>query len=232
MPGLFDYDSHLMFNPEGHIKQLEFISRTTQLGNTCVALCNGEAGVFIVHVPRVSPLAEPQDKVFKISDTSLFAFSGITNDGLGIVEYLKASTLQEEMQMDRQVHYLDVFRDLNVDAAYKSFSGGSRLYGVAGQFMIDSDGIKLVEWDPTGLALEAIGSAIGHRCQSCRTVLEDSYDQIVSSSLEQLIRLGIRALSNAHPDPSEGTLKAEDVYIYTMERGRGHGTVSARDYMY
>jgi 20S proteasome subunit alpha 6 len=103
---------------------------------------------------------------------------------------------------------------------------------VAGILLIDSDGIKLVEWDPTGMAREAYGVTIGHRAQSCRTILEDSCEELPDASIEELIKIGIKSLANAHPDPDEGTLKVEDVYIYVIEAGKGCSTMDATQYMY
>lgn len=231
MAGGFDYDSYLMFNPEGKIQQLEYIKRTAGLGNTCLALCNAKAGVLVAHIPRRSKLAEPQEKVFRISDEALFAFSGITNDGLGIVEYLKASALREDVIKDRGIHYLEVFDELCLDAAHRAVVESSRLYGVAGILMIDSDGIKVVEFDPTGIAREAVGVSIGHRAQSCTTVLEDSCDRFQDATLDELVRIGIKALTNAHPDPEDESLRVEDVYIHVIEAGKGHRTADASQYM-
>lgn len=231
MAGGFDYDSYLMFNPEGKIRQLDYIKRTTDLGNTCLALCNRDAGVLIAHVPRRSKLAEPQEKVFRISDSALFAFSGITNDGLSIVDYLKTSALHEGVIKDRDIHYLEVFDELCMDAARRTLVDSSRLLGASGILLIDSDGVRIVEFDPAGIAREAVGVSIGHRSQSCRTILEDCCDDMAAASADELIKMGIRALSNAHPDPEEETLRVEDVYIYVLEAGRGHRTASAGDYM-
>ena len=88
------FDSELLFNQEGRIKQLEFIKKTTELGNTTVALSNSKIGVLIVHVPKRTKLAEPQEKVFEINSKTLFTFSGITNHGLSIVRYLKGGVLR------------------------------------------------------------------------------------------------------------------------------------------
>ncbi|KAI5169578.1 20S proteasome subunit alpha 6 [Pancytospora epiphaga] len=231
MSGGFDYSSHLMFSPEGKLHQLDYIRRATELGNTCLALCNSSSGVLIAHIPKRSRLAMPQNKVFPINDTTLFAFSGITNDGLMIVKYLKDASTYEEIIKDRSIHYLEVFEDLCFDAARRSLVESARLYGVSGILMTDANGIKIVEFDPTGIAREAIGVSIGHRAQSCNTILEDCCDQLSNASLEDLVRIGIKALANAHPDPEEESLKTEDVYIYVMEIGKGYRRIETSEYM-
>ncbi len=232
MASKFDYDNYLMFNPEGTIKQLEYILKVTQLGNTSIALTNGKCGVIISHVPKLSKFTLSQEKVFEITDYALFTFSGITNDGLSIVKYLKESALEESIVMGRKMHYLDVFDNLNIDAAERSLISNSRLYGVSGLLLIDYDGIKLVEWNPTGIAIEIIGSSIGHRNQSCLTILEEKCDEIKNASLDDLIKIGIKALMNAHPDhKEEETLKVEDVYIHVLEKDKKYYTVDSTNYM-
>lgn len=240
MAGGTDYDNFIMFNPEGKVRQLEYIKRTTSLGNTCLALCNHDTGVLIAHVPRRSKLAEPQEKVFEINKDALFVFSGITNDGLSIVDYLNRAALSESVIKDRPIHYKEVFRSLCLDAAWRTFTDSARLYGVAGILMIDAGhseagaetGIKIVEFDPTGIVREAKGVSIGYRSQSCRTILEDFYEKFEDASVEELICIGLKSLANAHPDPEEDTLKADDVYIYVIETGNGHRKEETSKYMH
>ncbi|ELA41088.1 uncharacterized protein VICG_01881 [Vittaforma corneae ATCC 50505] len=221
MFGIFDYDSELLFNPEGRIKQLEFIKKTTELGNTTVALCNSRVGVLIAHVPKRTKLAEPQQKVFEINNKTLFTFSGITNDGLSIVRYLKNQSVFENVIKDRDLHHLYCFDSLCFDAALRTIYSSDRLYGVAGILMTDFNGIKVVEFEPVGYVREVIGASIGNKSQSCRTILEDEADAIKNGQEKDLISLGLRALKNAYPDPDEQALKQEDIYIYVMEENKG-----------
>lgn len=221
MIGGFDYDSELIFNPEGRIKQLEFIKKTAELGNTSIALCNSQFGVLIVHVPRRTKLAEPQQKVFEINEKSLFTFSGITNDGLTMVRYLKSQSVFENVIKDRDLHHITCFDSLSFDAALRTISGSSRMYGATGILMTDYHGIKLVEFEPSGYVREVIGISIGNKSQSCRTILEDECERIKQGDEETLISVGLRALKNAYPDPDENTLNSEDIYIYVMEANKG-----------
>lgn len=231
MAGGFDYDSYLMFNPEGKVRQLEYIRRSTELGNTSLVLHNKDIGVLIAHIPRRSKLAEPQNKVFEITERALFTFSGITNDGLGIVDYLKSCAIREDVVKSRTIHHLEVFDELCIDAARRSIIDSSRLYGVAGILITGEDEVRVVEFDPVGTAREVHGASIGYRAQSCNTILEDACESFPDLSLEELIQTGIQALNNAHPDQDDDTLKAEDVYIYVMEAGRGYRQIDSAEYM-
>jgi 20S proteasome subunit alpha 6 len=221
MFGLFDYDTELLFNPEGRIKQLEFIKKTTELGNTTIALCNSDIGILIAHVPKRTKFAEPQHKVFEINDKTIFTFSGITNDGLSIVRYLKSQSVFENVIKDRDLHHLTCFESLCFDASVRTFFGSDRLYGVAGVLMTDFDGIKLVEFEPAGYVREVIGVSIGNKSQSCRTILENESELIKNGNENELIGIGLKALRNAYPDPDEQALKQEDICIYIIEKGKG-----------
>lgn len=227
MSGVFDYDSELLFNPEGRIKQLEFIKKTTELGNTTVALCNSGCGVLIAYVPKRSKLAEGQQKVFEINEKTLFTFSGITNDGLSIVRYLKAQSVFENVIKDRDLHHIACFDSLCFDAALRTINSSKRLYGVAGVLLTDHNGVRLVEFEPAGYAREVIGISIGSKSQSCRTILEDKYELIKDASEEELIKIGLKALRNAYPDPAEKVLDPNDICIYVLSSGKGFKSVDA-----
>jgi 20S proteasome subunit alpha 6 len=220
MSQVFDYNSELLFNPEGKLKQLEFIRKTTELGNTSIALCNSKFGVLLAHIPSRSKLAEPQQKVFEINEKTIFAFSGITNDGLSIVRYLKSQSVFENVIKDRSLHHLTCFDSLCFDAALRTIQSENRLYGVSGILMTDSNGIKITEFEPAGYVREVIGVSIGNRSQSCRTILEHECENIKNANDNELIEIGMKALRNAYPDPKEDSFKTSDVYVFVMEQGK------------
>lgn len=220
MSSAFDYNNHLIFNPEGKIKQLEYIKKTSELGNISLALGNKKFGVLITHTPPRTKLAEKQQKAFEINDKTLFTFSGITNDGLSIVKYLKSKSVYENVIKDRELHPVAAFESLCTDAAIQTLNGGHRIYGVMGILMTDYDGIKIVEFDPSGYAKEVKGSCVGNNCQSCITILEEEHSSIDGASEDELINLGLKALQNAFADPEENDLKGEDVTIFVMETGK------------
>jgi 20S proteasome subunit alpha 6 len=234
MTSQFNYENYLIFNPEGKVPQIEYAQRSTEHGNTCIVLCNGVFGVFVTYQPLSSKLEIPKKKIFQINDNSLFSFSGITNDGLEIVQYLRTSFLQENVIKDRQAHYIHVFDDLSVDAAYRTLAGNSRLYGASGLFLTEYEGsIHAVEFRPSGTVREVVGGAIGRRSQSCKTILRDRCDQLKEQffDLPGLIKIGVDALCNAYPDTDDESMIAESVSIYVLERGGVPRSISAEEYM-
>jgi len=217
----FDYSSYLLYDPDGKIKQIDYIQKTTELGNISIALGNKNVGVLIAHSPKRSKLAEKQQKVFEINSNALFTFSGITNDGLSIVRYLKSCSVFEDVIKDRSLHHLNSFDSLCTDAALRTLTGSNRIYGVTGIFMIDFEGIKIVEFDPSGYVRQTIGSCIGNSSQSCKTILEDEYTKIGSADEQELVALGLKSLRNSFLDPEENPLNNEDISIYVIETGKG-----------
>lgn len=216
-----DYSNYLIYDPEGKIKQLDYAKKSSELGNISIALTNGKFGILISHTPQRSILAEKQQKVFEINSKTLFTFSGITNDGLSIVRYLKNQSVFEDVIKDRPLHHLSCFEKICTDAAMQTLTGANRIYGVMGILMTDYDGVKVVEFEPTGYVREVIGGCVGSNSQSCRTILEDEADSIPGSTLKELVELGLRALKNAFIDTDSNILKPENIEIYSIEAGKG-----------
>ncbi|KHN68932.1 putative proteasome [Ordospora colligata] len=213
------YNMFKIFSPEGKIKQLDYIQQTTELGSTVMGLRNTRIGIMIAHNEKRSKLAEVQKKVFKIDSKTLFTFSGITNDGMHIVDYLIDENVREDVIKGRKPHFINVFDELLKDTFERTVIDGRRLYGVAGLYMTEYEGkIRLVEFNPQGSAKEVHGMSIGCRCQSSRTVLEAHCGEYEGMGVEELVRIGIMALRNAHPE--EDALNAENVEIWVVEVGK------------
>ncbi|CAD26077.2 20S PROTEASOME ALPHA SUBUNIT (C2) [Encephalitozoon cuniculi GB-M1] len=223
------YNMFKIFNPEGCVKQLDFIRQTTELGGTAVGLKNRSVGVLIAHNERRSRLADIQKKVFSIDRKSLFTFSGITNDGLQIVDYLIDKSVREEVIKGRAIHFLDVFEDLLRDVFERTILDGRRLYGVSGLYMTEYDGIRLVEFNPKGHVREVKGMGIGCRAQSSRTVLEAYCEEYEKMGVEELVRIGIMALKNAHPE--DDALTGENVEIWILEAGKAVYNIDAKVFL-
>lgn len=224
-----DYSNYIIFNPEGKIKQLEYIKSTTSLGNTVVSLCNRKYGVFLTHNSRRTKLSEHQKKIFKINEDTLFSFSGITNDGHNVVDYLIDRSINEQVVKERHIHPIHVFEDLCYDASIRTIVNGYRLYGIDGLLMTLYDGVKLVVFDPKGSVKEVKGMSIGNRSQSCRTILEAMCLEFGGYGLDELIKTGITALRNAYPE--QDALNDDNVDVWVLEDGKGAYQVESGSYL-
>eukprot|EP00866_Antonospora_locustae_P002603 jgi/Antlo1/2603/1479 len=214
MSTMSSYDDVSVFTPEGKVKPLDYIKSTVELGNTTVALSNVRTGVIVVHTGPVVSNAFPTQKLFQISDFAAFAFSGMTNDGLEIVSYLVDEVIWHETYKNQPVHHLQLFENLSFDAAYRTVTSNKRLYGAGGVLMIRTDGVKLVEFEPTGIVQVAKAVSVGSRSQSAKTILENYVNNFENMDKEQLIRVGLEALKNAHPDER---LCKENIEIWCLE---------------
>ncbi|TBU02340.1 subunit of 20S proteasome [Hamiltosporidium magnivora] len=228
MSSITDYNYVSVFTPEGKVKPLDYIKKTVELGNVSIALKNNECGVMIGYKGQLNDISYYNKKVYKINDSSLFTFSGITNDGLEIVDYLIRKSVSEEVIRDRNISHLSVFDDLCVEASFRTMYSGTRLYGVSGLLMTQSEGIRLIEFEPTGRIREAHAMSIGNRSQSARTILESEVNSLNELDLEGLIRVGIAALKNAHPE--SGALNQENVDIFCLKDGKTF-SVEAEKYL-
>lgn len=204
-----DYDYVSLYSPEGKILPLENILKSVELGTTAVAMISKDTGIIVAHTPKTDN-AYPQCKVFKISKHALFTFSGITNDGLQIVDYLVNKTINERILKDRNIDD-DVFEDLSVSAGYRTMYEGTRPFGAGGILVLYNEGIKLINFMPTGECNDCLAVSIGHRSQSARTVLDSTYQANMND--DDLIKLGIQSMLYAVND-----ITKDDVSIWKVSK--------------
>lgn len=203
------YDDVSLFSPDGKVKPLEYIKGAVEMGTTAVALKSSNCAVLLAHLGQPGPRSK---KIFKISDSVLFCFSGITNDGLTLVEYLLHEDTWQDVYKKRSISAKTVFEGMSVDASLRTMYNRNRMFGAAGILLAMDKEIDLIEWEPTGLYKNVIGVAIGHRSQSARTVLEEVDFQ--NMRIDELVSVGLDALKNAHPDEELGS---ENVEIWAVD---------------
>ncbi|EED42934.1 20S proteasome subunit, partial [Enterocytozoon bieneusi H348] len=126
------YAPYNMYAPDGSTFQLQYAKIASEKGSTSIAVTNGKVGVLMAYNPTHNKLALPSlNKITKIGEHGLFAFAGITNDGLEYIRYLNRKVLEENITKDREIHPVYVFDDLCYAVAYRALSG-YRLMGAAG----------------------------------------------------------------------------------------------------
>lgn len=157
----------------------------------------------------------------KLSDNFMFTFSGITNDGLEIVNYLLSKSTEERVWKNRRLSPTKVFADLCVTASARTIISSDRLFGCGG-ILCSEDGrrVRIVEWCPTGIVKVGRAVVIGNRAQSCKTVLEKSYEEgDGEESGEGVVGLAVRAMRNAHGEA--GQMGKENLEGYVLRVGEG-----------
>ncbi|EJW04311.1 hypothetical protein EDEG_01435 [Edhazardia aedis USNM 41457] len=260
-----NYDYVSLFNPEGKVEPFTNIEKTTQLGALSVALINEKTleGIILAHkiTTHLEPqkigddenlleskisLEFPRKKIFKVGPKTLFSFSGITNDGLEIYNYLLNMCVNERVNKNRSIDAAKVFDDLCVEAGARLMVRNNRPFGCTTlllnivnnkELSLDSSvdqttsssnnsinkRIQLVEFGVAGKVNLCYAVSIGNRSQSARTILEKYYND--NMSLQDMINLGIRSMKNAIND-----LTPDVVEIYALN-DKGIHEIDPKQYM-
>ncbi|KAG0439333.1 putative proteasome subunit alpha type-6 [Dictyocoela muelleri] len=193
-----DYDHITLFNPEGRVIPLTHIKRSVELGNTCIGIHNKKIGIILAYTGKLNPNEYKAKKIFKIQKC-IFSFSGITNDGLKIVEYLNKKYLNT-LEMNINPHPIHIFKELAIDASRRTIMNSDRLLGCAGIFCCYNNGVRMSLFEPNGDVVEVRAIAVGNRSQAAKTILENEIDKVEDMDVNELIELSIRALKNTYSD--------------------------------
>ncbi|OQS55385.1 PRE5 [Ecytonucleospora hepatopenaei] len=213
------YAPYNIYAPDGNIFQLKYAHAATELGNTTVGLTNGQIAVLMVHKPKTNKYAlDSLHKITKIGKNGLFAFSGVTNDGIKYIDYLQHNVLAENITKDREIHPIYVFDDLCYEMAYNALSN-QRLYGASGILICEFEGkLHITEVVPNSSVIAVKGTSIGARNQSAKTILSVHADDLEEFDEGKLIETCHKALINAHPDAKE-PLVGDQVECYVVKVG-------------
>lgn len=222
MSSTTNYNYVHIYTPEGKVNPISNIIKSVELGTIAIAITSKEAGIILAHSPGTAT-AYPQNKIFKISPKTLFTFSGITNDGLFMVDYLINKTINEHVYKNRDINE-EVFDELSYSASFRTICFSSRPLGVGGLLLVAGESVELLEFMPTGVVNSCYAMSIGNRSQSAKTVLEREYKD--GMSMNEMVCLGIKAMKNAIND-----LKKEDVMIWGVGKENEAYEISADRYL-
>lgn len=216
-----NYNYVNLYSSDGKVKPIENILKSVELGTTAIAITSKDAGIILAHSPSTQ-IAYPQNKIFKISPKTLFTFSGITNDGLYMVDYLINKTINEHVYKNRNINSR-VFDDLSSSASLRTMYYSNRPLGVGGLLLVAGESMELLEFMPTGIVNVCYAMSIGTRAQSARTILEREYQE--GMSVEDMVRMGIKAMKNAVND-----LKEENIMIWGVGKENDAYEISVNGY--
>lgn len=196
---LSDYTYFSTFSPDGTLKPLSYLKKSYILGTTALAITSQDFGLIIAQ--------NQTKKVFKISDKSLFTFSGITNDGLHLVDYLISKHVEANVLKNRDIN-IESFDDYLYESTMRLMMNASRPFGVKGLYLSYTDKINLYEIDSEGVS-ECKAMSIGERGQSARTILEKDYKDNMTE--EEIISVGVKAIKNALRDATKENIEMHAV---------------------
>eukprot|EP00932_Pfiesteria_piscicida_P023175 SRR837773.9909.p1 GENE.SRR837773.9909~~SRR837773.9909.p1 ORF type:complete len:187 (-),score=18.04 SRR837773.9909:229-738(-) len=138
-----------------------------------------------------SDLAGHQQKIFKIDDHLCIGISGLTADARVLAEYMRDECLNHRYVYDSPMLVSRLVTQVADMSQSKTQNASKRPYGV-GMLVVgcDQQGPHIYETCPSGNFFEYYAMAIGGRCTSAKTYLENS--------LRPLRRLTSTALSSMH----------------------------------
>lgn len=159
-------------------------------------------------------LSSYQKKLFPIDEHVGIAIAGLTSDARVLSNFMKQQCLGHRLTYSRNMPIRSLVDMIGSKAQINTQHYGKRPYGVgllvAG---VDDSGPHLFEFQPSGMTEEMIAFAIGARSQMARTYLERNLDKFKTSTREELIEHGLRALKESLVQDRELTVENTSVGV-------------------
>ena len=178
------------------------------LGSATVGLKSKTHAVLIALKRASSELSAYQKKVINIDDHIGITISGLTADARILSRYMRTECLNYKYSHDTQLPLNRLISQLGNKMQLCTQRYDRRPYGVgllvAGY---DDQGAHVYQTCPSANFYDCKAMSIGARSQSARTYLEKHLEEVSSSSLEELIKHGLRALRDTLPPEVDLTIK-------------------------
>ncbi|XP_022921263.1 proteasome subunit alpha type-1 [Onthophagus taurus] len=203
------YDSDVtVWSPQGRLHQVEYAMEAVKLGSATVGLKNATHAVVIALKRASSELAAYQKKIIPIDTHIGVAISGLTADARILSRYMRTECLNHKFSLDDYMPVSRLINQLGNKMQVCTQRYDRRPYGV-GLLVVGYDelGPHIYQTCPSANFFDCKAMAIGARSQSARTYLEKHLDGLQSTSLEELVKHGLRALRDTLPNEVELTTK-------------------------
>jgi len=217
----YDNDT-TVWSPEGRIHQIEYAMEAVKQGTACIGL-KSKTHAVLVGLKRETDLSSHQQKILVIDDHCAIAISGLRADGQHLCKFMRIECLNSKFSFDEPLQIGELVSRVGEKSQVNTQRYGRRPYGV-GLLVCgyDSKGPHIYQTCPSANYYVAKAMAIGARSQSARTYLEKNLDKLPDCSLNDLVKHGLRALSETLGNDKESpvTLKEENVSIAIV--GKDH----------
>ncbi|XP_028130942.1 proteasome subunit alpha type-1 [Diabrotica virgifera virgifera] len=203
------YDSDVtVWSPQGRLHQVEYAMEAVNLGSATVGLKSKTHAVLIALKRASSELSAYQKKIINIDDHIGITISGLTADARILSRYMRNECLNYKYSLDTYMPLNRLISILGNKMQTCTQRYDRRPFGVgllvAGY---DESGSHIYQTCPSANFYDCKAMSIGARSQSARTYLEKHLDELPSSSLEELIKHGLRALRDTLPPEVDLTTK-------------------------
>jgi len=171
-------------------------------GGAAIGCKNDEFVVLATLKRAASELSSSQKKLFRIDENVGIAISGLTADGTAAVKALRNDCISHKFTFESQVEIARLAGRVADKSQISTQRAGARPSGVGMLIAgVDEQGSHLFQTCPSGNLYEHVAAAIGARSQASKTYLERNVDKLGALSLNQLVKLALRALREASTDP-------------------------------
>ncbi|KAL1459628.1 hypothetical protein WDU94_011592 [Cyamophila willieti] len=203
------YDSDVtVWSPQGRLHQVEYAMEAVKQGSATVGLKNKTHAVLIALKRAASELAAHQKKIIVIDEHMGLSFAGLTADARILGRFMRMECLNYKYAHKDTLPVFRLISTVGNKMQVCTQRYDKRPYGVgllvAGY---DDNGPHIYQTCPSSNYYDVKAMAIGSRSQSARTYLEKRLADFPDSSLEEIVKHGLRALRDTLPNDSELTTK-------------------------
>jgi 20S proteasome subunit alpha 6 len=138
--------------------------------------------------------------VYKVDDHIGIAFAGLTADARLLSRYMRNEALNHKYGFSSPINPGRLVAKIGEKSQIKTQRSSKRPYGVGLLVTgVDETGPHIYETSPDANYYEYYAYAIGARCQSAKTYLENHYRDFENMPLEDLIRAGLHCIRKSTP---------------------------------
>ncbi|XP_041452746.1 proteasome subunit alpha type-1-like [Lytechinus variegatus] len=209
------YDNDVtVWSPQGRIHQIEYAMEAVKQGSATVGLKSKTHAVLVALKRASSELSSHQKKIIPIDDHIGISIAGLTSDARMLSKFMRTECLNSRYAYETPLPVSRLVAEIGNKSQINTQRYGRRPYGVgllvAGY---DEMGPHIFQTCPSANYFDCKCMAIGARSQSARTYLEKRLDEFQNSTLEELVKHGLRALRDTLPNESELNTKNCSVAI-------------------
>lgn len=189
-----EYDkSSTMFDPEGHIIQVEYANKTVRQGSTALGIVY-RSGVILLYERKTQSKLQiplPLEKVMPVDTHVQVAMAGLISDGRMLIENAQESAQDYRLTYDSPIDIMTLAKHVSkIKQSYTQFTG-LRPFGVSLMFAGIDDKPRLYVTEPSGVLFEYKAAVIGEGYMAADLLRDEYKDNLTRDAA---VSLGLKAL--------------------------------------